>query len=215
MGRRRDVLLFNGAWILAGWIQGPPYSAALHDFSDLGAESARYPWAMLVPEATAGLLTIVFALFGLRPALAIQGSGEPLGAWLVAASLMGLDNVADLFFRLPCMAADEGCSVAAATASFAGKAHYAFGIGTALITVVAPFVLAHRMKRLRPWRDLARGATGFGVLLVVLLAVLIVSHERFGAGYVQRVMALLVGLGIVILARRLRAVGGEASPASA
>ena len=69
------VILFNAAWLVAGWVQGPPYSAALHDISDLGALSARAPWLMLVPEASAGVLTIAFALGGLRPAMASLGSG--------------------------------------------------------------------------------------------------------------------------------------------
>jgi hypothetical protein len=30
-----------------------------------------------------------------------------LGAWLLAASLMGLDNLSDVFFRLDCRAVDQ------------------------------------------------------------------------------------------------------------
>jgi len=129
------AVLFNVGWLLAGWIQGAPYAPAVHDISDLGALTARSPWLMLVPQFLAGVLTIVFATCGLRPALMIDGLGEPVGAWLVAASLMGLDNVSDLFFRLPCMAEETGCTVAVATIPWQGKAHYAFGIGTALVTV--------------------------------------------------------------------------------
>jgi len=208
------VILFNSAWLVAGWVQGPPYSAALHDISDLGALSARSPWLMLVPEASAGVLTIAFALRGLRPAMMSPGRREPIGAWMVAFSLMGLDNLSDLFFRLPCMAVEPGCSVAVATATWQGALHYAFGVGTALVTVVAPFVLASRMRTLPGWRDLARGAIGFGVLLVVLLISYLALEQRYGQGFVQRAMALVVGAGVLILARRLRALGkgGQAPP---
>jgi len=162
---------------------------------------------MLVPGAVAGILTIAFALGGLRPALTVQGRGEPVGAWLVAASLMGLDNVSDLFFRLPCMAVESGCTVSVATASFQGKVHYAFGIGTALVTAVAPFVLARRMQLLDQWQDLGPGAIGVGVSLVALLVSAIALDGRYGAGYVQRSMAGIVSAGIVVLALRVRSVG--------
>lgn len=204
------AILFNAGWLVAGWIQGPPYSPALHDVSDLGALTARSPWVMLVPEALAGVLTIGFALAGLRPALLIQGRGEPVGAWLVAASLMGLDNVSDLFFRLPCMAVEPGCTIGVATAHWPGKVHYAFGISTALVTAVAPFFLASRMRLLPYWRHLARGAIGFGGVLVVLLVAYIAMDGRNGPqGYLQRGMALLIGVGIIVLARRLISVARD------
>ena len=209
------VILFNSAWLVAGWIQGPPYSAALHDISDLGAASARSPWLMLVPEAFAGVLTIVFALAGLRPAMMLPGRGEPIGAWMVALSLMGLDNLSDMFFRLPCMAAEPGCSVAVATASWQGALHYAFGIGTALVTVAAPFVLASRMRVLAGWRDLAKGAIGFGVVLAVLLLSYVALDRRYGQGFVQRGMALVVAAGVLVLARRLRSLGRRGTVAGA
>jgi hypothetical membrane protein len=81
------VILFNTGWFLAGLIQAAPYSAAYHDVSDLGALTARWPWLMLVPQATAGVFIIAFALLGLRPALRVPGRGDPIGAWLVALSL--------------------------------------------------------------------------------------------------------------------------------
>lgn len=209
------VVLFNVGWLVAGRVQGPPYSAALHDISDLGALSARSPWLMLVPEAAAGLLTIAFALGGLRPAMMVSGRGQPLGAWMVALSLMGLDNVSDLFFRLPCSSAEPGCTLAVATASWQGALHYAFGIGTALVTVATPFVLARRMKIMDEWRDLAGGANGFGAVLVMMLILYIGLDGRYGQGYVQRGMALTVAAGIVILAGRLRRISAGARGAGA
>jgi len=96
-----------------------------------------------------------------------------------------------------------------ATATLQGALHYAFGIGTALVTVLAPFVLASRMRALPEWRDLARGAVGFGVLLAVLLLSYIGLERRWGQGFVQRAMALAVAAGVLILARRLRALGKQ------
>ena len=127
----------------------------------------------------------------------------------MALSLMGLDNVSDLFFRLPCIAAEPGCSVAVATATRQGAVHYAFGIVTALVTVLTPFVLASRMRALPEWRDLSRGAISFGVLFAVLLPLYVGLNGRWGQGLVQRAMALVIAAGVLILARRLRALGRQ------
>jgi hypothetical protein len=75
------VVVFNLGWLLAGALQAGSYSVARHDVSDLGALTARSPWVMLISQGIAGTLTILFALFALRPALAVPGRGTALGAW--------------------------------------------------------------------------------------------------------------------------------------
>jgi hypothetical protein len=106
----------TGRWLLAGTMQTGGYSAASHDVSDLGALTEQSPLVMLTAQGIAGALTIAFALLALQPALAVPGRRAALGAWLLAASLMGLDNLSDAFFRLDCRAADPGCTAAAADA---------------------------------------------------------------------------------------------------
>ena len=49
--------------------------------------------------------------------------------------------------------------------------HVVVAIVSAAATVAAPFVLAHRMRRSAHWRDLARRAVAFGVVMVILLVV--------------------------------------------
>ena len=118
-------------WVFAGVIERHGYSVTSDDISDLGALTAHHPAIVLVTCGVSGAVTIVFSLVALRPELG-------LGAWLVALSLAGLDDLSDAFFRLDCRAADNGCSIATATASWHGKVHLAAAVVAALATVRRP-----------------------------------------------------------------------------
>jgi hypothetical membrane protein len=179
---------------------------ASHDISDLGALTARSPWVMLTAQGIAGTLIILFALFALRPALAVPGRGTAIGAWLLAASLIGLDNLSDAFFRLDCRAADQGCSAAAAASSWHGRVHLAVGLLSGIAAIAAPFVLAARMRHADGWRDLARPTILAGSLLVAVLAAYVVVEGKPGGGYLQRAAIVVFSVGVVTLALRVRAL---------
>jgi hypothetical protein len=204
-------VLFVGGWLVIGALEGHGYSAGRHDISDLSALTAHYAWLDLATEGIAGALTIAFAIWALRLALTVPGRRPPVGAWLVALSLPGLDNLGDVFFRLDCRAADAGCSTSRAIASWHAKAHLIVFVIAALATVVAPFALAHRMRLVEGWRDLARPAWGFGVLTVVGLVVNGALQDTVGQGWAQRVLAVFVVLGVVALALRVRRLATEAA----
>ncbi len=204
------MALFLAGCVAAAMLQGAGYDWTRHDISDLAAMSARAPWVMLSGQALAGGATIAFALGALGPALALPGRGTTLGAWLVAGSLMGLDNVSDVFFRLDCMAGDPGCTQSVATASPAGTIHLVAGGLTALLTVAAPFVLLPRLRRLRAWSDLTGPSFAAGVALFVLLAAYLGLEGRFGQGIVQRLMAVVLALWIGSLAWRVHELAGVA-----
>ena len=203
------VVVFNLGWLLAGALQGDGYSVASHDVSDLGALTARSPWVMLTAQGIAGTLIIAFALFALRPALAVPGRGTALGAWLLAASLIGLDNLSDVLFRLDCRAADPGCTMAAAASSWHGRVHLAVGLLSGIAMIAAPFVLAARMRQADGWRDLARPTILAGSLLVAVLAAYVALEGRTGGGYLQRAAIVLVSVGVVTLALRVRSLAGS------
>ena len=152
-----------------------------------------------------GALTILFALFALRPALAVPGRGQALGAWLLAASLMGLDNLSDAFFRLDCQAANRGCTSAAAMSSWHGKIHVAVAAVSGVATIAGVFALAFRMRRADGWRDLARPTFIFGLLFVAVL-IGYAALEKTGGGYIQRAAIVLLSVGVVTLALRVRAL---------
>ncbi len=193
-------LLFHLAWVVATFEQDQSYVTAYHSLSDLGASTARYPWVWLLPQCIAGVTTIAFALRVLRPALR---SGA--GALLVTGSLMGIDNVSDAFFRVPCQAGHPGCTLTIVARSWMGSTHLIIAALCALFSAVAPFVLAREMSVRREWRDLARPTRAFGMLLII--AILFQPLLKFaggnGAGYAQRAIALLMSVGIITLARRI------------
>jgi hypothetical protein len=209
-GAVAGIVVFNLGWLLAGAVQGGGYSVASHDISDLGALTARSPWVMLTAGGFAGTLTILFALFALCPALAVPGRGQALGAWLLAASLMGLDNLSDVFFRLDCRAADQGCTTATAAGSWHGRVHLAVGLLSGIAMIAAPFVLAARMRRAGGWRDLARPTIFAGWLLLAVLAAYVAFEGKTGGGYLQRAAIVLVSAGVVTLALRVRALAPPA-----
>jgi len=209
------VVVFNLGWLLAGALQRDGYSVASHDVSDLGALTARSPWVMLTAQVIAGTLIIAFALFALGLALAVPGRGPALGAWLrrsapgsslLAASLIGLDNLSDTFFRLDCRAADQGCTAAAAASSWHGQVHIAVGLLSAIAMVAAPFFLAARMRQANGWRDLARPTILAGALLLVVLLGYAALERKTGGGYLQRAAIVLVSVGVATLALRVRAL---------
>jgi len=202
-------VLFVGGWLLAGAIEGHGYSVGRHDISDLAALTAHHAW---LPRTTAGLggaLTLAFAVWALRPSLTAAGLRRPVSPWLVALSLPALDNLGDAFFRLDCRAADAGCSASHAAASWHGKAHIAVFVLAAVATIIAPFALAHRMQQLDGWRDLARPARVFGVLVIVLLVGSAALSGTGAQGSSQRVAAVLIPLGVIVLALRVMRLAGR------
>ncbi len=205
-GAIAGVVVFNLGWFLAGALQAGGYSVARHDVSDLAALTAQYPWVMLTAQGIAGALAVLFALVVLRPALAVPDRGTALGACLLAASLMGLDNLSDAFFRLDCRAADPGCTVTAAAGSWHGTIHLAVGVISAIATVAAPFALAARMRRADGWRDLARPSVLFGLLFLAVLVGSAALERKTGGGYLQRAAIVLLSAGVVTLALRIRAL---------
>ena len=200
------VVVFNLGWLIVGALQGGGYSVAKHDVSDLAALTAQYAWVMLIAQGIAGTLIILFALFALLPALAVPGRGPALGAWLLAASLIGLDTLSDAFFRLDCRAADPGCTAAAAASSWHGRVHLGVALVSGIATIALPFALAPRMRRADGWHDLARPTVLAGSLLVAILAVYVAFEGRTGGGYLQRAAILVFSAGVVALAVRVRAL---------
>ena len=209
-GAIAGIVLFDLGWLLAGAVQAGGYSVASHDISDLGALTARFPWVMLTAQGIAGTLTILFALFALRPALAVPGRRPALGAWLMAASLMGLDNLSDVFFRLDCRAADQGCTAAAAASSWHGRVHLAAGLLSGIATIALPFALAARMRHADGWHDLARPTILAGSLLVAVLAAYVAFEGKTGGGYLQRAAIVIFSAGVVTLALRVRVLAPSA-----
>jgi hypothetical protein len=204
-------VLFTLGWLALGVIEGHGYSAISDDISDLSSLTAHAAGIMRVVCGVSGALTIAFAIWALRPALAIPGRRTPISAWLVAASLPALDNLSDAFFRLDCRAADAGCPASVAAASWHGTMHVVVGTVAGLATIAAPFALSFRMRKIEAWRDLARPALVLGGVVVLGVLAYSALEGSGGGGWTQRLLAVIVCSGIVVLAVRvLRLARAEA-----
>jgi hypothetical protein len=150
------------------------------------------------------MVTLAFALWGLRPALSVPGLLPPVSPVLVVAlSLPALDSVSDAVFRLDCRAADAGCSVSQRAGSWHGKVHVAVVVVASVATVVAPFALAARMRLVDGWRDLAEPARAFGMLVALGLLANGVARGTGLEGWAQRTLITLACAGVVLLAARV------------
>jgi len=196
------ALLFTSGWVAGAWVQDARYSVARDDISDLGAMTAMHPWVMLVPQGISGVLVLAFALGALEPALRRNGERASLGAWLVALSVMGLDNLSDPFFRLDRRAADAARAAALAP-SWHASLHLAVGALTFVTTIAACVVLARRMRELPQWRDLAAPTAWFGAVFAIVLAVYVLRYGAYGQGYTQRALELMSAGGVAVLALRV------------
>lgn len=205
-------LLFVVALFVAQLVQRDGYKPSRYDISDLGALTADHPWVLLVPEAVAGVVTVAFALLVLRRALMVPGRHEALGPWLLAASLVGLDNVSDALFRLDCRRVDPGCTDDVRTASWHAQVHELVGLLAVAATVAALLALAHRFRRLEQWADLALPTVALGAAFLVAMGVYAVRESRPGGGVAQRAAVLLVVAFFAVLVRRVLALSRQSAP---
>lgn len=191
-------------WLILGLVEGGGYSPGRHDVSDLSAIGADHVAAMLAVTGVSGALTMAFALGALRPALKMPGKRGAIAAWLVALSLLSLDNLSDLFFRLDCRAADAGCTMAAATASWHGKLHVIVFAIAVVPTIAAPFVLARRMRELPDWQRFAGPTRLFGGAVIVGLVITAASSGTDIQGWTQRALIVFCCAGLAVLADAVR-----------
>jgi Protein of unknown function (DUF998) len=161
--------------------------------SDLGALTANSPWiANQIGSNLAGLLLLVFAIalwrsLGGHPSARI-GSGLLVAAG-VCIFLTGL-------FRLDCREMDTGCG----NSSWHAQTHFAVAGLTALVLVLAPFVMARALKVATPdWRDLWMPTLGFAIGSVVAG----LAGSAAGGGLGSLLLALVWFTWIVVLALRM------------
>ncbi|MFJ7247828.1 DUF998 domain-containing protein [Kitasatospora sp. NPDC098652] len=202
-------LLFTVSWLVGGLVEGRGYRVSADTISDLGALTASHPGWKLAAQGIAGLLTIAFALFALRPALAVPGGPRPVAAWLVAASPVGLDNVADVLFRLDCRAADPWCAHRLTGDSWHASAHVGLALAGFVLLVITPAVLAAQFRAHPAWRGSANAALAYSPVMFLGVLVYVGLHGRDGAGYAERALALAASTGVVLLALRASRLTGQ------
>lgn len=128
--------------------------------SDLGAHTAASPWvANQIGSNLAGVLLLVFAI-GLWGSLGRHLSAR-IGTALVATA--GVCIFLTGLIRLDCREIDAGCG----NWSWHAQSHLALAAITALVLVLAPFVLARALKLTQNWRNLWVPTLAFAIGTVV------------------------------------------------
>ena len=127
---------------------------------------------------------------------------------------MGLDNLSDTSFRLDCQAADPTCTAAAAASFLARQGPPRGRPGQRHRDNRGPFFLAARMRHAPGWHDLARPALLFGALFPAVLVIYAALEGKPGGGYLQRAAILLLSVGVVTLALRVRALAVSPTPSA-
>lgn len=200
--------IFIAGTAIGGAIEGHGYDAVRHTISDLAALTAHHATLARLSLGIAGVVTIAFALLALRPALRTADGHESVGAWLVALSVAGWDNLSDAFFRLDCRDADIGCVASASFESWHGKVHIASYVIAGVATAIAPFLLSRRMRTIDGWRDLAGPTRIAGFVIIAALVVTVFTGGTAIQGLAQRFALFLVSLCVVPLAVRVLRLTG-------
>jgi hypothetical protein len=193
------VLVFHVGWVVAGLLQAPGYSASRDAISELSALTARHAWIMLAVNGFCGVALMTFAFFGFLPAL-LAVRGRTVAAAMIAFSPLGFDELSDAFFRLNCQTAD-GCTQLQEIGSWHGVVHASVGIGTILVLMAAPFVVARTLRRSPLWEDLARPSVFLGIAIDLALLSAAIPHWGGGA---QRLAMIGTSIWIAFLAVRVR-----------
>jgi len=192
------LVVFNVGWFVAGLLEGSDYSAASDYISELSALTAHHAWLMLGANAYCGVAIIAFAFLGFRPALA-QVKGSVLSTASIVLSALGADTITDVFFRLNCRRAD-GCTLLQESASWHGAIHVVVGALTIIVLLVAPFVVAHCLRRAPAWADLAPWSLVLGIAIDLATLGFMVPAT---VGYAQRLLLLEGSIWLAILAVRV------------
>lgn len=182
-------ILFTAGWVASEIWQGPRYSPIADSISDMQARTAPHVWFPIACFALAGIGTFVFAVFGLRPALAGAGRAGARGLWMLAISALALGNS---FPLIPCRLSDPGCTAAFQLNSPGGLTDAVVAGLAFLVLVLAAFPLARRLAVLPEWRHLKPVMTLARVLgpaCYLLLAVSSSLPSMPAAGLIERALA--------------------------
>lgn len=163
-------VIFVASWLVAAIWQGRHYSAAADSISDMYAVTAPNGLFLVVVLTASGVATIVFALFGLWPALRPAGWTALVGCWMLGLSICGIGDALTPFEREACRLADAGCTAADQVANSGGQFDAVLSTIGIFLFIGAAFFLAAAMKRVPGWQRWVRPArwVGFGFFVLLL-----------------------------------------------
>jgi hypothetical membrane protein len=194
---------FTAAWI-SGALRQPGLSFATPQISGLAAENARDPWLMITGFELLGGCAIGFGA-ALRAALGGRQAGP--AAWLI--QLAGVLTIATGLLRRDHVLLTSGPE------SWHNEAHNVISAVAYALLIVAPLMLAWRLRRDRQWSRLAPPLVASAVLAAAFLAGLYAAPNGSWAATLQRVGVSLPLAAIVAVALRLTRLAASAGrPAS-
>jgi hypothetical protein len=206
-------VVFTLFWLIAPAWQGPRYSVLAHSISDLYAVTAPYCRVIVVVVTVCGIATILFAGFGLFPAVRRVGWTGWLGTALLALSIFGLGDLLTPFEQEGCRTADAGCT--AADQLSAGGATDAFlsTVGIALLIAAGAFLFVALRRTAAP-RWLSNLVLILAIATFVVFGVDAVGIAGYG-GLLERLLALfgaamitVLSVATISLARRTESASG-------
>lgn len=194
-------VVFVVGWLLAGLWQGPNYSAVDHTISDMYAVGAPHAAFLIVCVTLGGLGTVLFAFFGLRPALRAAGRLATAGSVLLSLSILGLGDLLTPLEREGCRLADAGCTATDQMANLGGKLDGILSTLGLLAFVVAGFLLAQGMHRLALWRRFAWPTRIVSMIVLVLVVATAATSAGGGpGGLFERLLACVAAASVAALA---------------
>jgi hypothetical protein len=202
-------LIFTVGWLLADRWQGAGYSPVRYAISDETALGAPRAWFLITCQLVAGLGTVGFALFALRPALARAGRVASYAPMMLAAGALAYVVI---WPRLPCRLADSGCTVHRHLVSAGGLTDAVLSGALIGVLVMTPFPLWRRMRELPEWTRLAPVmliARALGPVLLIATAFQGPYSPGSTEGVFERALALLTTAWISAIALALTRDGAR------
>ena len=197
-------ITFMAGWLIAETWQGPRYSSIKYTISDLQAATAPHAWFVISCFAIGGIASFLFAVFGLRPALAKAGAVRAYAPWVLAVSALALGNS---FPQIPCRLADAGCSAHYQLNSAGGMTDAIVSSIAFLVLAFTPVFLGPRIAAVAEWRHIQRIVAVARIVLPLSFVVLgIASNGSAVQGLAERVLATVCVLWIGVLAVTLISV---------
>jgi hypothetical membrane protein len=190
-------IAFMLGWLIADTWQGPKYNAIKYTISDLQSATAPHSWFPIVCFAIGGIGSFLFAIFGLRPALAKAGKIAAYAPWILGFSALALGNS---FPLIPCRLVDVGCNAHSQLFSPGGMTDTILSSVAFLVLVFTPSMLEKRIKALPEWKDFRPVLSLAQVICPLSFILLSLTSNGSIAGLAERILATVCALWVTALA---------------
>lgn len=191
-------IAFTAGWLVSESWQGPRYSAITSTISDMQAATAPHVWFPVTCFAVGGAGTFCFAVFGLRPALAMAGQVAADATWMLAVAGLAIGNS---FPLIPCQVPDPGCTAHRQLYSPGGVTDAIVATAAFLVLAFLPGPLWQRLRVLPDWQGLRPVMTAARIICPLCFILLCAaSLTGFAQGLAERALATSLVLWIGALA---------------